>query len=216
MSDTKIVYAEIWSQEGECCSCSSEIMHDRRMVLWPKLIALERRLEKQTPEPWKAVQCLSPGQDNFYNFETKHNGRRAPRSVLFIFAVRSQERRPQSQISVLGLSPSESGSCSWETELNRTAQKNNIFVSARRLQELRSQTQKILCVGVSVKMLCLGIVIVIFCSVNWCVSNHQALIIFHAIKVCKREKYVSDFPTVTLWALCWCLDRIKLAKLQWL
>jgi hypothetical protein len=61
--------------------------------------------------------------------------------------------------NILGSSPGEGGSCSSEIKHDRrTAPRQSLFVSARRSQELRSQTRKLFWVRVPVKMLGLGII----------------------------------------------------------
>jgi hypothetical protein len=59
--------------------------------------------------------------------------------------------------TVLGSSPDEDGFCSLETKhKRRTMRRQNLFVSARRLQELRSQTRKLSWVRVQMKMVSAG------------------------------------------------------------
>jgi hypothetical protein len=72
-----------------------------------------------------------------------------------------QEQRPQPRKTALTSSPDEDCFSSSETTHDRTAQRTKLFVSARRLQELRSQTQKLSWVRASVKMLALEIIIII-------------------------------------------------------
>jgi ribosomal protein L30/L7E len=97
-----------------------------------------------------------------------------------------------------GSSPGEDGFCSSETKYYRkTAQRTKLFVSKRRLQELRSQSQKLSWVRVSVKILGLGkiIISVIF---NDTYRMIRPMLNIRAIKINTKYKHLSNFPVVTL------------------
>jgi hypothetical protein len=83
--------------------------------------------------------------------------------------------RPKLFVSktVLGSSPDEEVLCISKTKhKRRTVPRQNLFVSARRLQELRSQPRKLSLVRVSVKILGLGIIFSIIFNDTWPMGWH--------------------------------------------
>jgi hypothetical protein len=89
---------------------------------------------------------------------------------------RNKGRNPEE--TVLGSIPGQDGFSISETKDNRRmTQRTKLFVSTRRLQELRSQTRKLSWIRVSVNMLDLGIIIMIisfFYDIQRYASNDQA------------------------------------------
>jgi hypothetical protein len=77
------------------------------------------------------------------SLETRHERTPAPRPQLFVSEGRLQEQGPQSQETVLGLSPGEDGLFTSETKDDRrTAPRPKSLVSAWRLQEQKPQPWK--------------------------------------------------------------------------
>jgi hypothetical protein len=114
-----------------------------------------------------------------------------------------KHRKGKTGKSVLSSSPGEDGFSSSETKHDRMTQRKKLFVSARRLQEPRSQTRKLSCVRVSVRM-GLGIMIIIIFPMifNDTYRMVRPMISFRIIKTGKKWKHLSNFPAVTLRALC--------------
>jgi hypothetical protein len=117
---------------------------------------------------------------------------RRQRPKLYVSKRRLQKQRPQPRKTVLGSSPDEDIFCSSETKHDRrTAPRQNLFVSARKLQELRSHTRKLSWVRVSVKVLGLGIPN-FSCDIQRYVSNDQVYGKLSSIKASKQA--FVEFP----------------------
>jgi hypothetical protein len=86
----------------------------------------------------------------------------APNLVCLFLETKTKTQEGQnSGINVLSSSPGDGGSCNSETKHDRsTAPRPKLIVLKRRLQELRSLTQKLFWVRVSVKMMFLGLIII--------------------------------------------------------
>jgi hypothetical protein len=146
--------------------------------IWTKLGMLipwnqEEILERS--ELRESVLGSEPGGCDFCTLETKHNRKTSPRPKLFVSARNYRfNGNPPLRKTVLGSSLGEYVFCSSKTKHDRrTAQRTELFVSARRLQELKSQTRKLSWVRFLVRMLGLWMMI-IFCDIQWYVSNDQA------------------------------------------
>jgi hypothetical protein len=94
-------------------------------------------------------------------------------TTIVCFGEEITETEATTPKTVLGSGPNEDGFCSSETKHDRrTALRQNLFVSARRLQELRSQTRNLSWVRVPVKKLGLGTIFSY--DIQQYVSNDQA------------------------------------------
>jgi hypothetical protein len=110
------------------------------------------------------------------------------------FEEQITERR-QHRKTVLGSSTEEGSSCSSETKHDRrTAPRQNLFVSARRLQEQRSQTRKLPWVWVPVKMLSLGILLIIFFSMSFDGTEWSGLWKASGNEDCQKCKHLRISP----------------------
>jgi hypothetical protein len=110
---------------------------------------------KATNRKLSWVRFLTGG--SFCRPETNHE-RTAPRQNLFVEEITGT--KVANQKTVLSSSPDKDGFCGSGTKhARRTAQITKLFVSARRLQELRSQIRELSWVRVFVKM---GLGIIIF------------------------------------------------------
>jgi hypothetical protein len=97
---------------------------------------------------------------------------------------------------VLSSSLGEGVSCSSETKRSRrTTAKPKLFVSARRLQDERSQTRRLSWFRVPMKELGLGIFLPY-------VSSYQAYRRLGAVKTGKKCKHLSNLSAVTQRAFC--------------
>jgi hypothetical protein len=173
------------------------------LILWDQEEILERSKLR------KSVQSSSPSEGGSCSSETKHNRRTAPRPKLFASTRKLQEQRPQLRKPVLCSNHGEDGFCSSETKHDiRRVPRPELFVSAGRLLEVRSQSLKLSWVRVSVKMLGLWIIIIIIIIVivyvilNDTYRMIRPMVSFREIKIDKKYKYLSNFFTVTLRALC--------------
>jgi hypothetical protein len=102
--------------------------------------------------------------------------------------------------TVLSSSLGEGGSCRSETEHDRrTAPRPKLFVSARRLQELRSQTRKLSWVRVSVKMLGFGIIFSVIFNDTY---RSEAFDKVSGNNIDKKCKNLPNFSAATLRTLC--------------
>jgi hypothetical protein len=114
------------------------------MTPTPKVVSFSATLQEQRPQPRKLLGS-SLGEDGFCSSETKHDRRTAPRPKLFesVGVYRNKGRNPEK--SALGSSPGEDGFFSSETKHDRrTVSRPKQFVSVKKLQEQRSQPQRLL------------------------------------------------------------------------
>jgi hypothetical protein len=157
---------------AESVSCSSETKHERRMAPRPKL-------------SFRRGDCRNKDQNT-----EKLSWVRFPVnmvSVVWILSMTEEWRQDQSSSfrrgdyrnnrynteNVLGSSPDEEVLCSSKTKpKRRTTPRQNLFVSERRLQELKSQTRNLSWVRVSMKILGLGINFFITFNDTWPSGRH--------------------------------------------
>lgn len=147
----------IWGQKSvpssinaEGVFCSTKIKRDRRMAIRPKLFISKRRLQKQIQEPRKIIPGSTPSEDIPCSSDINHKWRTVPRSKLFWRKDFLHKRRNMD--IWLGFELCRWILCSSKTKHKRTVPRKILFISDRRLQELRTQTLKLSWVRLSVKV----------------------------------------------------------------
>jgi hypothetical protein len=167
---------------------------------------------KQGPKSLKSVLGSTPGEDVFSNLGTKHDKRMAPTTQM-LFSAGMLQKKGHNTENCPGFEFRWGWFCSsWTKHDRKTATRQNLFVTARGLRELRSKIRNLRWFWISMKMLSLGIIIIIIvvviiiiiiiiiinvifndmCRMIW------PIIISRAVKIGKECRHLLNFLTRTV------------------